>query len=264
MCSPNTDTLRKHVYAHTRTLTNILHTQAGIIKYIFLFLYIPDTLTSHKHTQHRPAHTYLANIQCLSCPSPQIHTYIYAPLPSEKGIIHFHILLPHTQFLSIKLHTYIDCIHTRCAHELSQSTHTHIHTHSHTYKSRCKDRTANTHTCLCCNTHANACQDTHKYVHKQKTALSLSPWLTLPHTVLRLPCMNFPTYFGLKLQCTIAYEWCVSLHVGGLHYRFMAQPCTPEWKQPVLYVLQLSSGKETIQKRKEIRKKKEFIKATVA
>lgn len=133
----------------------------------------------------------------------------------------------------------------------SQHTHTYIHTHT---PIRVDARTE-----LQTHTHANACQDTHKYVHKQKTALSLSPWLTLPHTVLRLPCMNFPTYFGLKLQCTIAYEWCVSLHVGGLHYRFMAQPCTPEWKQPVLYVLQLSSGKETMQKRKEIRKKKKSL-----
>lgn len=194
----HTHTLRKHVYAHTRTLTNILHTQAGIIKYIFLFLYIPDTLTSHKHTQHRPAHTYLANIQCLSCPSPQIHTYIYAPLPSEKGIIHFHILLPHTQFLSIKLHTYIDCIHTRCAHELSQSTHTHIHTHSHTYKSRCKDRTANTHTCLCCNTHANACQDTQICAQTKDRTLSLSMTHSASYSV-KIPMHELSNIFWVKI-----------------------------------------------------------------
>lgn len=139
----------------------------------------------------------------------------------------------------------------------SQHTHTYIHTHT---PIRVDARTElQTHTHACAATHMLMHVKTHKYVHKQKTALSLSPWLTLPHTVLRFPCMNFPTYFGLKLQCTIAYEWCVSLHVGGLHYRFMAQPCTPEWKQPVLYVLQLSSGKETMQKRKEIRKKKSLL-----
>lgn len=56
---------------------------------------------------HTQTHTYLENIHTVyGPPIPHMHTYIYAPLPFVKGIIHFHILLPHTQLLSIKVHTH--------------------------------------------------------------------------------------------------------------------------------------------------------------
>lgn len=89
-------------------------------KVIFFFHAFSNTLF-HTHT-HTNAHTPQTSSHILSehtysvwsAHPPHTHVHICTPLPSVKGIIHFHILLPHTHFLSI-------------------SAHTRTHTHSNTY-----------------------------------------------------------------------------------------------------------------------------------
>lgn len=78
----------------------------------------PHSLREHSAHTVRGAHP------------PPMHRYIYAPLPFEKGIIHFHILLPHTQFLSIKLQVQgiLTPNHMHICSEPITSTHMGTHT----------------------------------------------------------------------------------------------------------------------------------------